>query len=262
VKTLKFSLRILSVSFLLLLPLGCDSRRPESEPSDAVTAPAPIARITPVRPIEELRSEALQAQPPVETGDFLAPDLVDLASLSPDYQFDIRYASDRNFLGVPVYDKPAAFMQRPAALALTEVLRELTKQGLGLLIYDSYRPWFVTRIFWDATPLEFKDYVADPQKGSRHNRGCAVDLTIYDLKSGHPVPMPSGYDEFSDRAHPDYTGGTEVERSNRDLLRRMMESHGFQVYPIEWWHFDYRDWSRYPIMNVRFAELSNSGPAS
>jgi D-alanyl-D-alanine dipeptidase len=98
--------------------------------------------------------------------------------------------------------------------------------------------------------------VADPQQGSRHNRGCAVDLTLYDLKTGNAVDMVSGYDEFSDRAYPDYLGGTSRQRALRALLRGAMESEGFKVYEAEWWHFDYRDWRQYPILNQTFEELA------
>jgi D-alanyl-D-alanine dipeptidase len=104
---------------------------------------------------------------------------------------------------------------------------------------------------------EFHIFVADPQQGSRHNRGCAVDLTLYDLKTGKAVDMVSGYDEFSDRAYPDYLGGTSVQRFHRALLRGAMEDEGFTVYEAEWWHFDYRAWRRYRIMNQRFEELRN-----
>jgi D-alanyl-D-alanine dipeptidase len=110
-------------------------------------------------------------------------------------------------------------------------------------------------MFWDATPEKLHGFVANPAKGSKHNRGCAVDLSMYDLKTGKPVEMPSGYDEMTPRAYPDYTGGTAQERAHRDLLRRAMEYQGFTVDKSEWWHFDYRDWPSYPIINVLFADV-------
>jgi len=146
-------------------------------------------------------------------------------------------------------------MERPATEAVVRASRKLHEQGLGLLVFDAYRPWHVTKIFWDATPKEDHDYVADPAKGSRHNRGCAVDLTIYDLNTGQPIAMPSSYDEFSVRAHLDYTGGTVEETAHRELLRRTMEAEGFAVYQSEWWHFDYKDWQQYPIVNVPFSKV-------
>ncbi|MBX9583017.1 MAG: serine hydrolase [Gemmataceae bacterium] len=210
--------------------------------------------ITPQRPLDQLRREALTARPPAEPGEFRKPDLVDLATTD-GMKFDIRYATQNNFLKTQFYPAAGAFLQRPAAAALGRVHAGLKDQGYGLLVYDAYRPWHVTRMFWDATPPKFRNFVADPGKGSRHNRGCAVDLTLYDLQTGKPVEMVSGYDEFSDRAFPDYPGGTSRQRWHRDLLRRAMAAEGFAVYEEEWWHFDYKDWPKYPILNVPFAEL-------
>ncbi len=212
-------------------------------------------KIQPLRPVPELRAEAVKAQPPVEQGKFLKPDLVELIKLDPTLKLDIHYASSNNLFGTPFYEEARAFLQRPAAEALVRANRQLHQQGYGLLIFDAYRPWYVTKIFWDATPAADHIYVADPAQGSRHNRGCAVDLTLYSLKTGEAVPMPSGYDEMSERAHPDYQGGTAEERSNRALLQSAMEAEGFTVYADEWWHFDYKDWRQYPILNVPFAQV-------
>jgi D-alanyl-D-alanine dipeptidase len=209
-----------------------------------------IFRIRPVRPVAELRAEALAAAPPAEKGHFRASDLVDLSALDSRIKLDIRYATPDNFLSTPVYASARAFLQRPAAEALLRAHRELLKQGYGLMIFDAYRPWYVTKIFWDATPPDKHDFVADPAQGSRHNRGCAVDLTLYDLKTGREIEMTGGYDEMSERSYPGYTGGTPEQRARRDLLRREMEKQGFTVYPSEWWHFDYRDWKEYAIQNV------------
>ncbi len=214
-------------------------------------------KIDPVRPVDELRKIALKAKPPVEKNAFFRkPDLVDLETLDKTIKLDIRYASTNNFLGTPFYTSSRAFMQRPAADALLRVHKELGEQGYGLMIHDAYRPWYVTKMFWDATPDKLHHFVADPLHGSRHNRGCAVDLTLYDLKSGKAVEMPGGYDEMTDRSYADYLGGTDLQRWHRDLLRRAMEKHGFQVYYAEWWHFDYRDWRQYPILNSRFEGLT------
>jgi D-alanyl-D-alanine dipeptidase len=212
--------------------------------------PPRIFRITPVRPVSELRAEALAAQPPRESGDFRPSDLVDLATLDPRIKFDIRYATADNFLSTPVYPIARALLQRPAAEALLRAHRALIGQGYGLLIFDAYRPWYVTRLFWDATPPDKHQFVADPAKGSRHNRGCAVDLTLYDLKTGREVEMTGVYDEMSERSYPTYTGGTPEQRARRDLLRRAMEKEGFTVYETEWWHFDYKDWPHYAIQNT------------
>ncbi len=219
--------------------------------------------ISPVRPVAELRAQALTATVPHEDGNFRKPELVELTTLDPAIHLDIRYATSNDFLGTPVYTQARAFMQRPAAEALVRALRKLEPLGYGLLIHDAYRPWYVTKIFWDATPPEGKIFVADPSQGSRHNRGCAVDLTLYDLATGKPIEMPGTYDEMSPRSFPDYPGGTSLQRWHRDLLRRAMESEGFTVYEHEWWHFDYKDWREYPILNIKFEDLhSGQGLAS
>ena len=212
-------------------------------------------KIKPVRPVEELRKEALAATPPVERGEFRQTELVELRSLEPSIKYDIRYATTNNFMDAVFYSEAKAFLQRPAAEALVRAHRKLRAQGYGLLIHDAYRPWYVTKMFWDATPPEHKHFVADPSQGSRHNRGAAVDLTLYDLKTGAPVEMVGGYDEFSERSYPDYPGGTARQRWHRELLRDAMEAEGFRVYEFEWWHFDYGDWRKYPIGNLTFDRI-------
>ena len=212
-------------------------------------------RITPVRPVQALRAEALAARPPAQPDTLLAADLVELRSLEPTIRYDIRYATTNNFMSSVFYSQARAFLQRPAAEALVRAHHKLSELGYGLLIHDAYRPWYVTKMFWDATPDSLHDFVADPSAGSRHNRGAAVDLTLFDLKTGAVIEMPSGYDEFSPRAFPDYPGGTDRQRWHRELLRRVMEAEAFRVYSFEWWHFDYRDWRRYPVLNRRFEDL-------
>lgn len=213
-------------------------------------------RITPVRLVGELRTIALAAKPPVEPPRARKPDLVELTKLDSTIKLEIRYATTNNFLGSRMYTEARAFMQRPAAEAVVRISHELHKRGYGLLIHDAYRPWYVTKIFWDATPADKKWLVANPANGSMHNRGCAVDLTLYDLKTGQPVEMVSTYDESTDRAYADYPGGTSLQRWYRALLRSAMEAEGFTANPQEWWHFDYKDWRDYPIMNVAFEQIS------
>jgi D-alanyl-D-alanine dipeptidase len=212
-------------------------------------------RVTPLRPVDELRRTALAASPPVESGRLRASDLAEVVTLEPGIRLDIRYASTNNFLGAPMYSSARAFLQRPVADALVRAHRKLASYGYGVLIHDAYRPWFVTRMFWDATSGSQHQFVADPASGSRHNRGAAVDLTLYDLKTGKPVRMTGGYDEFSHRSYADYPGGTALERWLRDLLRREMEAQGFAVNPSEWWHFDYSGWTEYPLLNVPFEQV-------
>jgi D-alanyl-D-alanine dipeptidase len=211
-------------------------------------------RIEPVRPIDQLLREALAARPPVETGEFRSPDLVELTVLDPTIELDVRYAGTDNFLGAVFYPESRAFLQRPAAEALVRAHRKLREQGYGLLVHDGYRPWHVTKVFWEATPDDKKMFVADPAQGSRHNRGAAVDLSLYELRTGTPVEMVGTYDEVTDRSNPDYPGGTSLQRWHRALLRDAMESEGFTVYENEWWHFDYRDWRHYPIGNEPFPQ--------
>ena len=214
-----------------------------------------IFRIQPVRPLEEIRQEALQAQPPVQPDTLRTPDLVDLATLDPTLKLDIRYATAHNFMGTPLYREARAFLQQPAAEALLKAHRLLKKQGLGLIIHDAYRPWYVTYMMWAATPGSLKAFVASPDPGSRHNRGCAIDVSLYDLDTGKPVEMPSQYDEFTPRAFADYPGGTHRQRWYRERLRDAMEEAGFRVYPWEWWHFDYKDWRQYPVLNIPFDKI-------
>jgi CubicO group peptidase (beta-lactamase class C family)/D-alanyl-D-alanine dipeptidase len=216
-----------------------------------------VYHVKPREPLDEVRSEALAAKPPQESGDFLQPDLVDLSTLGESIHFDIRYATNRNILGEPVYTLAKAYLQRPAAEALKRAAIKLKEQGYGVLVHDAYRPWYVTKIFWDATPDDGRIFVADPSQGSRHNRGCAIDMSLYDLKTGKPVEMTGVYDEMSERSYPFYPGGISLERWHRDLLRHAMQAEGFDVYEYEWWHFDYKDWRRYPILNLTFEQLQS-----
>jgi D-alanyl-D-alanine dipeptidase len=202
-----------------------------------------------------LVSVLTQNAPPKEAGPFRAPDLVELVTLGSSIKLDIRYATARNLAGRAVYDEARAFLQRPAAEAAVRAHRALRPHGYGLLIFDGYRPWRVTKLLWDVTPPEKREFVADPAKGSKHNRGCAVDLSMYDLRTGREVEMPSVYDEMSPRAYPDYAGGSAEARQRRDLLRHVMEAEGFTVESNEWWHFNFRDWSEYPILDVPFKAI-------
>lgn len=182
--------------------------------------------------------------------------MVELTRVDPTLRLDMRYASERNFMGFALYPEARAFLQRDAAEALKKVNQELRAQGLGLLILDAYRPLHVTQLMWDRTPVAKRAYVADPKKGSRHNRGAAVDLTIVDLETGKPVKMPSQYDDFSRKAHHDYQGCTPQAARNRALLRQTMEKFGFQPLANEWWHYDFQGWEKYPILDASFSELS------
>ncbi len=196
-----------------------------------------------------------QTQPPVEKGDFYPTDLVELIRLDTSLVLDIRYATAANFTGRPVYTQARAFLQRPAAEALVQANAALKPLGYGIVVFDGYRPWRVTKTFWEITPPDKKQFVANPAQGSRHNRGCAVDVSLVNLVTGKQVPMPGAYDEMTERSYPDYTGGTPEQRANRDLLRKVMEAHGFTVYRYEWWHFDYQGWQHYRLLDIPFEEI-------
>jgi zinc D-Ala-D-Ala dipeptidase len=195
--------------------------------------------------------------PPRESGNFRKPDLVELVKLDPTIRLDIRYATTNNFMGRPMYRQARAFLQRPAAEALVRAHQSLKPKGYGIVIFDGYRPWSVTKAFWDAATDEQRriEFVANPQKGSKHNRGCAADISLFELSTDREVTMPSGYDEFTPRAFSDYAGSTAEARASRALLRQAMEAVGFNVLPQEWWHFDYKDWREYPILDVPFESI-------
>jgi len=182
----------------------------------------------------------------------LATALVDLALVGPTLRLDIRYATARNFLGRPVYAQPRALLAPDAARALLRVHGALRSRGYGLVVFDAYRPLAVTRLFWNELPPEKRRFVANPKRGSNHNRGCAVDVSLYDLASGHEVQMPSTWDEMTERASPDYAGGSPEARERRDLLRAAFESEGFRVNRGEWWHFDHESCPTLPVLDLPF----------
>jgi kynurenine formamidase/D-alanyl-D-alanine dipeptidase len=194
--------------------------------------------------------------PPKEDRAFRETDLVELVRLDPAIRLDVRYAGKNNDFGRPFYAEARAFLQRPAAEALVRVNRALKAKGYGLLVFDGYRPWSVTKQFWDLTPDDKKIFVANPKNGSRHNRGCAVDLTLYDLSTGREADMGGAYDEMSERSYPTWDKGPKEALARRGLLIELMEKEGFSVYLAEWWHFDHRDWREYPILDVPFAALA------
>jgi D-alanyl-D-alanine dipeptidase/kynurenine formamidase len=198
---------------------------------------------------------------PVDAAAWRAADLVDVVALEPSIRLDVRYATADNVVGRRLYRSARALLQRPVAEALVRVHRGLEADGLGIVVLDAYRPWRVTKALWDATSAERREFVADPARGSRHNRGAAVDVTLYERASGEAVAMPSRYDEFSERAYPTYAGGDPAARARRDRLRAAMEREGFFVYPSEWWHFDYKDWADYPILDVAFESIESTGAA-
>ncbi len=178
--------------------------------------------------------------------------LVEVISVNPHIQLDLRYATDNNFLHQKVYPEPRCFLRYEAARALDDVQKELENIGLGLKIYDGYRPLSVQKKMWEIMPNAH--YVANPKKGSRHNRGMAVDLTLVDT-NGKELPMPTGFDSFSKKAHQDYWNLPTNILRNRWILRTVMEKHGFKPIRTEWWHYDYKGWKKYKVLDASFKKL-------
>ncbi len=189
--------------------------------------------------------------------------LVEVNRLDPGIRLDIRYATPNNFTGRPLYPTAAAWLLAEPAAALVKAHRHLKTQGYGIVIFDAYRPWSVTRSLWaSASEAERRaGYVADPAIGSRHNRGCAVDVGLYDQSSGREVPMPSEFDDFTERAHADWPGGSATSRAHRQQLRTAMEAQGFEVLPQEWWHFNFRGCDQYPLLDSPIDPGSTGIPA-
>ena len=181
--------------------------------------------------------------------------LVEIIDVVPDIELDIRYATNNNFTGEIVYNSPKAFVRQPVAEALVVIQKSLNKQGLGLVIFDAYRPYSATVKFYKI----YKDtnFVASPWQGSRHNRGAAVDVSLINLKTGDELEMPTPFDDFTEVAHPEYKNLPENVLKNREILINEMENHGFKVYSSEWWHFDFIGWEAYDLMDIPFKELNN-----
>jgi D-alanyl-D-alanine dipeptidase len=175
-------------------------------------------------------------------------ELVDVEKTIPGIVLDIRYATTNNFTGQKLYPFAKCYLRRAAAEKLRAAQKEFAPMGFGLKIYDGYRPLSVQRKMWEVFPQP--GYVADPKKGSRHNRGAAVDVTLIRLSDGSELPMPTPYDDFTKRAHRDFTDLPEDVIRNRDLLERVLTKHGFVGLPTEWWHFDDKDWRKYSLLDI------------
>lgn len=193
-------------------------------------------------------------------GRMLAPEdpkrLLELVTLDPAIKLDMRYATTNNFTGQILYDAARAFLVTPAARALVQASKAAQADGFGLTIFDAYRPWRITKKLWDATPAgPKKNYVANPKRGSKHNRGCAVDLSLHRLSDGMLVEMPTEFDDFSEKAHRDYMGASTAALANRAQLQSYMENVGFVGLSNEWWHFDFTGWEQFPVMDVPFSKL-------
>lgn len=198
---------------------------------------------------------------PADKAAALKPDdpkrLLELIKLDPAIRLDMRYSTANNFTGQILYDEARAFLAAPAAQAVARASKMAQADGFGLTIYDAYRPWRITKKLWDATPVgPKKNYVANPKRGSKHNRGCAVDLTLHDLQTGQLVEMPTEFDDFSEKAHRDYMGASAVAIANRARLARYLEAEGFVGLSNEWWHFDFTGWEQFPVMDIPFNKIA------
>ncbi len=216
---------------------------------------APLTTCVPARPDKDVLFVSAKKAASLPPGD--PKRLVELVRIDPTIRLDMRYATTNNFTGRVLYNEARAFLTVAAAQALVRASASARAEGFGLTIYDAYRPWRVTKQLWDATPVgPKKDYVANPKRGSKHNRGCAVDLTLHDLKTGALVEMPTEFDDFSENAHRDYAGAGAAATANRARLQRYLEAEGFVGLSNEWWHFDFNGWQDYPVMDVPFDKIT------
>ena len=181
--------------------------------------------------------------------------LVDLEKFIPKIVLDIRYATTNNFTKQKIYNLSKAYARKPVAESLLKIQQTLNKQGLGIKIFDAYRPYRATVKFYEVYPDT--TYVASPYRGSRHNRGCALDLTIIDLKTGKELKMPTGYDAFVKKAWPKTPIADPEERKNRAMLIKVMEANGFKVNSSEWWHYDFKGYRNYEVLDIDFEQLIN-----
>jgi D-alanyl-D-alanine dipeptidase len=230
--------------FLLPLPL---SRRAVLAGMGASALGACAGRIAAPAP-------AAPPAPPIDPDADLAPDLVDLARFDPRLRFDIRYATPANFMGRVLYPLARAVAQRPVAEALSKVQSRAAAAGYGLLIFDAYRPWRITRAMWEQTPPDKREFVANPATGSRHNRGCSIDLSLH--RGGIEVVMPSPYDDFTPAAYRSNTDAPAEALAASRMLEEWMVAEGFVPLANEWWHYDWAAWRRYPIMDVPLEDVT------
>ena len=182
--------------------------------------------------------------------------MVDIGKSDPGISLDIRYATKNNFTAAVIYTDAKAYVREPVAVALQKVQDSLSFYKAGLKIFDAYRPYAATIRFYQVYPDT--TFVANPRFGSRHNRGCAVDLTLVDLFSGKELPMPTDFDDFSPKAHPGYGNLPDTVLANRKLLFGIMAHFGFSHYESEWWHFDFKGWQNYKLMDLTFDELEQA----
>ena len=181
--------------------------------------------------------------------------MIELDKMIPGIILDLRYATKNNFMHRRMYpvNTNFTFLRKPAADSLYKIQQELNKHGLGLKIFDAYRPYSVTEKFWEL--IHDERYVADPSKASNHNRGIAVDLTIVNLKTQEELNMGTGFDNFTDSAHQSFKALPEDILQNRKYLNEVMEKYGFSPLETEWWHFTLKTKKAFDAMDLSFKSL-------
>ena len=183
-------------------------------------------------------------------------ELIDLEKFIPGLFIDVRYATENNFAKTKFYESQKVFLRSPAAVALNKIQKELLQQNISLKIYDAYRPYSVTEKMWEF--VHDARYAADPKTGSRHNRACAVDVTLVDIKTKNELEMPTPYDDFTEKAHHNYNNLSENILKNRELLKTVMTKYGFESLDSEWWHYDFSGWKNFELLNIPFEELDKN----
>ena len=225
-------------------------------PRRAVLAGLALSPLAACRAPEPAASNASSPPPELVPAKVAAPGgLVELIKLDPTIRLDLRYATPNNFTGHTLYAQARAFLAAKAAVAFVRAHGRAKADGFGFTIFDAYRPWRVTKKLWDATPRAKRDFVANPKKGSRHNRGCAVDMSLHDLKTGQLVEMPTGFDDFTARAGRNASTTSPSAGANEHHLQSYMEAEGFFGLSNEWWHFDFASWAQHPVLDIPFESL-------
>ena len=210
-------------------------------------------KVIPPKTWEELQKIVNEAVMPEQKDPNIA-ELVNLTTIQ-GLKFDLRYATDNNCFSAPLYDSQKAYLNRSAAEALQRVSQKLADYGYGLLVWDAYRPWKVSKLAYEALPTAQKSLLPKPEKGSPHNTGNAVDVGLYDLETGEQLQMISDFDEPSPRQYGNFAGGTSLERWERDLLRQLMALEGFFCSDMEWWHFEYDSGNKYQLLDIPLSDL-------
>jgi D-alanyl-D-alanine dipeptidase len=184
-------------------------------------------------------------------------ELIELKTIVPHIRYDLKYATSDNFTSVRLYpsNTQSTFLRKEPAEALAQIAKTLEAKGLGILVWDAYRPYHVTVKFWEL--IKDERYVANPSKGSGHNRGIAIDMTLYDLKTGALLDMPTSFDDFSEKAHHGADNVTSRQKDNREMMRNLMEKHGFLKFQTEWWHYYWPNGEQYNVLDFDFKQIKN-----